>query len=687
MTILEAARATLALNIFPLPVKAHTKRPPMSGWQNLRLTVDDLPEHFSNGNGLGWLLGIEPRPIGDVDIDCAEALAVAPMIQGPGTSRISGRASNPLSHYFFELSEEFDSVPFKDPLRKGKAAKPSIIELRGKGGQTVVPPTIHETGEQIRWEHEGEFGKATFLELRTWVAKIAAAALLIRYWPRGHETRHALAGMLARAGWSEEATAEFVCAVMHVAQPDNREARADVRNCYSRLERGQEVAGRPKLQEQFSENGKVIVRTVSDWLELKRDNTTAPGLMIVNDQEKTMPLLANAITLLRTHSAWQGVLGLNEFSLYTIICKPTPWGKAAGENWSDVDDIRTAEWLQHHYILVNQQVASAAVQAVAEENKFHPVKEYLTALKWDGVKRLRVWLPIYLGVNQTPFVEAVGIRWLISAVARIFRPGCQADHTLLLEGPQGIKKSTALRTLAGPEWFTDHISDLDSKDSRLELHGVWIVELAELASIKRSLNDKVKSFLTATSDNFRPPYGRRTIHVPRSNVFAGSVNDATPFTDETGNRRFWPVRCGLIDIAALSRDRDQLWAEALTLFRDGEHWWLDTDELNRLASDEQEARYEAGVWDEVILAWLENPVQRNEYNHNLKCETGVEPFNSDRNAVTITDVLIHAVGEMIGHCTQGDRNTAARCLVHAGWKEKRKRVKGESLRFYERPGQ
>jgi predicted P-loop ATPase len=596
-----------------------------------------------------------------VDIDCAEALAVAPLIHGPGTSQISERASNPLSHYFFELPEEFDSVPFKDPLWKGKDAKPSIIELRGKGSQTVVPPTLHETGEQIRWEHEDEFGKTTLSELSTWVAKIAAAAFLIRYWPRGHETRHALAGMLARAEWTEEATTEFVCAVMHVAQPDNHEGRADVRNCFTRLERDQELAGRTKLQEQFGENGNVIVRTVSDWLKLKRDSSTAPGLMIVNDKEKNMPLLANAITLLRNDRAWRGVLGLNEFSLYTTIRKPTPWGKTAGDIWSDADDIRTAEWLQHHYILVNQQVASAAVQAIAEENKFHPVREYLNALKWDGVKRLHVWLPIYLGVNQTPFVEAVGIRWMISAMARIFKPGCQADHTLLLEGRQGIKKSTALRTLAGTEWFTDHISDLDSKDSRLELHGVWIVELAELASIKRSLTEKVKSFLTATSDHFRPPYGRRTIHVPRSNVFAGSVNDATPFTDETGNRRFWPVRCGAIDIDALARDRDQLWAGALNLYRAGEHWWLDSDELNQLASDEQEARYEPGVWDETILTWLEDPTRRNDWDHVAKHELPITPFNSTRDAVTITDVLVHAVGKKL------DRTQVARCLTHAGW--------------------
>jgi hypothetical protein len=680
---LYAAREMLAADIFPLPIKQGTKRPAVEkGWTELRLTVDDLsePQFFGNGNGIGILLGIKPRPIADVDIDCAEALVVASLIPLPKTDRIFGRLSNPHSHYLYELPGEFESESFKDPLRESKDEHPVIIELRGKGGQTVVPPSIHPSGEQVAWERKGNYGKTTLEVLRRPVAKIASAALFVRYWPRGYETRHALAGMLARAAWTEEATAEFVCAVVSVVQPDNREARADVRNCYARLERSEEVSGLPKLEELFGEHGKLIVRTVCEWLSLERGSLSG---MIKTEEGKIRPLLANAITALRGDAEWKGVIALNEFSLYPATRKATPWGKPAGENWTHTDDIRTSEWLQRRGILVNPQVAANAVQVIAEENRFHPVKEYLNALKWDEVERIEKWLVTYLGVPETAFIKAIGSRWLISAVARILRPGCQADHTLLLEGPQGIKKSTALRTLAGPEWFTDHISDLDSKDSRLELHGVWIVELAELASIKRSLTEKVKSFLTATSDHFRPPYGRRTIHVPRSNVFAGSVNDATPFTDETGSRRFWPVRCGAIDVKALARDRDQLWAEALHRYKDNHVWWLDTDELNRLASEEQEARYEPGVWDEVILDWLESPRQRDEWNEKGNCDVPIEPFHSTLGEVTITDILVHAVGKDIENCTQADRNLVARCLTHAGWKHKRKRVSdGSSLRIY-----
>lgn len=695
--ILDAARETLALGIYPVPVKAGTKKPVGTGWGEKRLTIDELAQYFSNGNGLGWLLGIKPRPIADVDLDCPEALRVTPLIAGPKTQRISGHKSNPASHCFYELPEECGSTKFQDPFRKKDEGKKMIVELRGKGGQTVVPPSIHHpSGEPYEWTKKGNFGTTTHSDLLRWVSKIAAASLLVRYWNARVSARLALIGMLCRAEWPEEETLEFIEAVIRIADPnDLREVKGNVANCYHRVEGGGEAFGQPTLKEVLGENGKLIVGTVAKWLGLKRGASTEPvpvGQMILSEGGGTKPLLANAITALRTSAEWQGVLWFNEFTLYPVARKPTPWPKPTGANWTDTDDLRAADWLQHQGIHVNPKIAADAVQIIAEENRFHPVKDYLNQLEWDGTERLDAWLSEYLGVTRNSFVRAVGPRWMMSAVARIFEPGCQADYVLLLEGEQGIKKSTSLRTLVPrPEWFTDHISDLDSKDSRLELHGVWIVELAELTSVRRSQVGRVKSFLTATSDHFRPPYGRRAIDVPRSNVFAGSVNDATPFVDETGNRRFWPVRCGKINVEALARDRDQLWAEALKRYRKGEARWLDTRALEHAAAKEQDARYEPGVWDELILAWLKAPTQREEWageTEEKKKRKKIEPFNSDDDNVTITDILIHAVGKRIETCTQADRNQVARCLAHAGWTSgRRKKVDNLGfLRLYSRPG-
>jgi putative DNA primase/helicase len=399
-------------------------------------------------------------------------------------------------------------------------------------------------------------------------------------------------------------------------------------------------------------------------------------LLIRTQEGNPKALLANAITILRYHPQWENVLAFNEFSLYVATKKPAAWQKQAGRNWTDYDDSMCADWLQHESILVTSRVAAEAVQTVARENAFHPVKDYLNGLEWDRKPRLDHWLTTYLGAEASPFTSAVGSRWLISAVARIFQPGCQVDHTMLLEGPQGIRKSTALRVLASDEWFADHISELGSKDSRIELHGKWILEMSEMDRVRRGELERVKAFLTARTDHFRVPYGRRAEDVPRTCVFAASVNDETPLTDETGNRRFWPVRCGSINIPALTRDRDQLWAEAYKRYRDGVVWWLDSDELNKLAKAEQEERYDLDIWHETIMDWANDPKQR--FEKDGASQLPIEPFISVAGCVTVTDVLVHAIGRELERCTQTDKNRVARCLTHEGWKRKQDRSRTAS---------
>jgi predicted P-loop ATPase len=221
------------------------------------------------------------------------------------------------------------------------------------------------------------------------------------------------------------------------------------------------------------------------------------------------------------------------------------------------------------------------------------------------VQRIDTWLSAYLGAEGTEYARAVGSRWLISAVARILRPGAKADCCLILEGQQGIRKSTALRTLAG-EFFTDELADLGSKDAAMQTRGVWIIELSELDNLSHSEVARIKAFMSRTTDRFRPPYGMRLVESPRQCVFAGTVNHSTYLRDETGGRRFWPITCGRIDVEALVRDRDQLWAEAKARFDAGGVWWLDSEELVRMASDEQTERYEGDPWEEVIGRWTDD---------------------------------------------------------------------------------
>ena len=378
--------------------------------------------------------------------------------------------------------------------------------------------------------------------------------------------------------------------------------------------------------------------------------------LLLNLNGTVKPVLANAITALRGAPEWSGALAYNEFANCTVLRKPAPWMKSGAdldEEWTPNHDVLATEWLHHQGIFVSVDVTGQAIEAVARECPFHPVRTYLKELTWDGTSRLESWLSEYLGVDSSPYAAAVGSRWLISAVARVFEPGSKADCCLILEGEQGIRKSTALRILAEP-WFTDEIADLGSKDAALQTRGVWVIEIAELDSMSRSEVGRIKAFMSRAIDRFRPPYGKRLITSPRQCVFAGSVNHGTYLRDETGGRRFWPVDCkaAVIDTDGLAMARDQLWAEATCLYFEGKPWWLDSVSLNREAAEEQAERYEGDPWDELILNWVEG-----------------------RESVSIPEILTHCIEKKTEMWTQMDRNRVARCLKANGWK-----------RFYAREG-
>ncbi|RKT99015.1 virulence protein E [Burkholderia sp. Nafp2/4-1b] len=324
------------------------------------------------------------------------------------------------------------------------------------------------------------------------------------------------------------------------------------------------------------------------------------------DKGKLLPTLGNVHLILSNHKAWQGVIKQDDFGGRVMKRRAPPFSQGTTGEWTDMDDQRTVLWLSQRYGMeARTDIVMNAVLLVADATHYHDVREYLDGLTWDGVPRVRSMPATYLRVADSEYVQLAFMKWMIAAVARVMEPGCKVDNVLILEGKQGHRKSTALKALAGAAWFTDTPIQIGNKDTYAVLAGKWVIELAELDSLNKADSSAVKSFFATAVDRFRNFYGKRATDVPRQCVFAGSVNFDTYLKDESGNRRYWPLRVGgLVDIDGIVAVRDQLWAEAVHLYRSGVVWHV-TEQERPLFEIEQAERYEGDVYEDKIAKALE----------------------------------------------------------------------------------
>ena|SRR5215813_411475 len=368
-----------------------------------------------------------------------------------------------------------------------------------------------------------------------------------------------------------------------------------------------------------------------------------------------LPILANVMSALRNDPSLVDSFAYDEMQRSTMLMQKEG-RQIEPRPVEDSDVYRLQEFLQRAGLKnLGAETVHAAVEVRGRECAFHPVGDYLEALKWDGKARVKNWLPRYLGAPETPYTQAVGLMFLISMVARIFEPGCKADYMLVLEGPQAALKSTTCRILGGAH-FSDNLPDVTAgKDVSQHLRGKWLIEVSEMHAMGRAEAALLKAFITRQVEQYRPSYGRREVIEPRQCTFIGTTNKQAYLRDETGGRRFWPVRTGGIEITGLKRDRDQLFAEAVMMCRNGVPWWPDRTFEQQHIATEQEARFEQDAWEENIEKYLASAPAK----------------------VTVGQVAREALYIENKHLGRAEQNRIVAILERLGWQRAKREAKAK----------
>lgn len=405
------------------------------------------------------------------------------------------------------------------------------------------------------------------------------------------------------------------------------------------------------------ENVEKIRTTADDEMWMAGIQSNKQGLYLNN---------ANNIHIhLHEHPECKGVLRYNRFTHVVEIISEPPW--ALGPDtyprpMQDVDTIRATAWLEKKpFTSVSSTTVFQCIVSAAHANSYNPLQNYLFSLagKWDNTRRVEDFFIRALGAMDNEYTRTIARLFLVGAIARAMEPGCKMDNMLILEGKQGLKKSTAIADLFGRDWFTDDLADLGSKDAAMQIQGVWVVEISELSSMNRADYSRTKEWITRSIDKFRAPYGRTVQAYPRQCVFIGTVNPEEGYLkDPTGARRFWPVTCTNIDIPYIKKYRDQIWAEALYMYSNNDRWWLEESETH-ITDEEQSSRYDEDPWTGQIL-----------------------DYSMSRHSVTTDEILADCLRLPATNRTVSAKKRVASVLIQARFTQKRVRVNGRQVRVY-----
>lgn len=372
-----------------------------------------------------------------------------------------------------------------------------------------------------------------------------------------------------------------------------------------------------KSMEKFAaNNAKVKVQLGKEKIELSKEE-----FEVVEDDGSWLEELAysengnlktvanNFVLIISNDENLKGKMAYNEFSNRICVLNQLPWRKDNDlSEWKDSDDSSLRIYVSKIWGIQSKQNCDDAFKEVITKNSYHPVREYLNSLTWDGISRIDNLLIDYMGADNTEYVRLVTRKWLCGAVARILVPGIKFDYMLVLTGTQGIYKSTFFKTLA-KEWFTDSIQDVEGNQAIEKLMNSWIIEFGELQAFSKSESNAIKRFITSQEDRTRLAYDKRSSYLKRQCIFAGTTNKYEFLKDDTGNRRYWPVKVKKEGRKKSVRDDlpkeiDQIWAEAIVLWKKGEKIYL-TEEQEKLANIEQEEHREVSEKEGLIIKYLD----------------------------------------------------------------------------------
>jgi putative DNA primase/helicase len=364
--------------------------------------------------------------------------------------------------------------------------------------------------------------------------------------------------------------------------------------------------------------------------------------------------LGNAVKILDMDSRWNGAIYYDLFVRKSFV---------HGIERTDEIEGEIGLWLSDVYSVSLPTIkVHEAVSIVAMRHQGHPVREYLNGLKWDGEARIELVPAVILGCEDTPLAREMFRRFMISAVARVMHPGEKVDTCLILVGEQGARKSTFLAELCGRKWFSDTPATPGSKDAMEQLSGVWIYEMAELSTTRRAENQAVKAFISAPVDTYRPPYGRCVVTYPRQCVIVGTTNDQEFLSDPTGSRRYWPLRVKMVDLDKMKEWRDQLWAEAVLWWKQGERWWLAADSEKALVEDSEQHQL-SDVWADDVTS-----------------------FCLGKTEVTTKEVLVQGLGLEIERCGRPEDMRVSSVMKSLGYSlERRYKGQGKRVRVWVKP--